>query len=155
MKEMISILFSLFLMIMPSLSGEAQIGSRPVHPQGVTEEEVKQFLDEYANLYMAMDFEGFMALFSEGAVENRMFPYADIQRIYQKHFGKSRSLQYTLKILTIQNYAQSAFVSGRYQFIQTPKRGRRSVYQGSIQFDLVRENGSLKIRELNYSRDKK
>jgi len=149
MRKMTSVLFIVLLILVFPLSVKAQI------PQAVAVEEVKKFLDEYVNRYMAMDLNGFMALFSKDAVENRMLPYADIQKIYQKHFDQSKSLQYNLKILTIQTYARSAFASGRYEVIQNPKRGRTKVYQGNIQFELVRENGSLKIRELNYGRDQK
>jgi hypothetical protein len=85
-------------------------------------------------------------------VENRMIPYADIREAYRMTVDGSRSIVYNLKIYSIQTYTESAYVRGRYEIIQTLKRGRTRVLRGDIQWDLVREDGSLKIREVNYGR---
>lgn len=145
----IPLIFVLFLIFTISPSIEAQVPS-----PSVTEEEVRQFMDQYRDRFMKMDLDAFMALFSRDAVENRALPYADIREAYQRTIAHSRSIVYQLKIHTIQTYTRSAFVRGRYHITQVLKKeGRVRIYKGEIQWDLVRENGSLKIREVNYGRD--
>jgi hypothetical protein len=148
MRTIIAII-CLFLVSLFPLSTKAQA---PV-PQAVTEEEVNRFLDEYKARYMKMDLDAFMDLFSEEAVENRVIPYDDIRRVYKKNFDNSSSLEYDLEIDSIQAYQKSAFVSGRYRLIQTIKgTEEQKGFKGNIQWSLVRENGSLKIKEINYGR---
>ena len=66
-----------------------------------------------------MDLDVSMALFSREAAENRMFPYADIQMAYKRTIALSQSIQYQVKIYSIQAYTTSAFVPGRYEILQT------------------------------------
>jgi hypothetical protein len=144
----------LFLIMMIILSGRAQ--SLPPSPSGqaVTVEEVHQFLDEFRARYMKMDLEAFMALFSKEAVENRMLPYEDIRDAYERVFATCDSIQYNPEIYAVQAYQESAFVSGRYELIHFPKgKNKRKVSRGNVQWDLIREDGFLKIREMNYGRD--
>ena len=123
--------------------------------QPVTVEEVHQFMNEYKDRYVNMNYEGFMDLFSKEAVENRMYPYADIREAYRKVFDISNAIQYNLEIYTIQVSQESAFVSGRYELVQSFKGSKKSkVFRGNIQWNLNRENGVLKIREINYGRDR-
>jgi hypothetical protein len=122
--------------------------------QPVTVEEVHQFMNEYKDRYINMNYEGFMDLFSQEAVENRMYPYADIREAYRKTFDTSKAIQYNLEIYTIQVSQEGAFVSGRYELVQSFKGSKKSkVFRGNIQWNLKRENGVLKIREINYGRD--
>jgi len=130
--------------------------SLPPSPTGqaVTVEEVRQFLDEFRARYMKMDLEAFMALFSKEAVENRMLPYEDICDAYERAFASCDSIQYNPEIYAVQAYQKSAFVSGRYELIQFLKeKNKRRIFRGNVQWDLIRENGSLKIREMNYAMD--
>lgn len=120
---------------------------------GVTEEEVRRFIDEYVNRFIQLDLEAFMALFSERAVENRALPYADIHQAYQKTIQVSRSIQYEVRILTLQTFPESAFVSGRYRLMQAFRRGGAREFQGNIQWLLIRPDRELKIREINYGID--
>jgi sulfatase maturation enzyme AslB (radical SAM superfamily) len=123
--------------------------------QPVTVEEVNQFMNEYKDRYMKMDLEAFMDLFSKEAVENRMHPYADIREAYRKTFDNSNAVQFNLEIYTIQAYQEGAFVSGRYELVQSVKgRKKSAVSRGNIQWNLNREDGVLKIREINYGRDR-
>jgi hypothetical protein len=116
-------------------------------------EEVYRFMDEYKDRYMEMDIDAFMNLFSKGAVENRMHPYADIREAYRKTFSNSNSIQYNLEISNIRTYAKGASVSGHYELIQNLKGGRKNrTFRGNIQWELVREDGLLKIKEINYGR---
>jgi hypothetical protein len=123
--------------------------------QPVTVEEVQQFMNEYKNRYNNLNYEAFMDLFSKEAVENRMHPYADIREAYRKTFDSSNSIQYNLEIYSIQTYQEGAFVSGRYELVQSIKGSKRSaVFRGNIQWNLNREGGVLKIKEINYGKDR-
>jgi hypothetical protein len=105
---------------------------------------------------MKMDLDAFMAVFSKEAVENRMLPYVDMREAYGKTFANSNSVQYHLEIYSIQAYQKSAFVSGQYELIQSLKGSKKKkVFRGNIQLNLIREDGSLKIKEINYGRDLK
>jgi hypothetical protein len=123
-------------------------------PPAIMEVEARRFLDEYITQYMKMDIDAFMAFFSKDAIENRMLNYADIREIYRRTFENSDSLRYHLEIYSVQINKESASVTGRYEVTQALKgRTIRKVYVGNIQWDLIREDGSLKIREINYGRD--
>jgi sulfatase maturation enzyme AslB (radical SAM superfamily) len=123
--------------------------------QPVTVEEVQQFINDYKDRYINLNYEGFMDLFSKEAVENRMHPYEDIREAYRETFDNSRAVQYNLEIYTIQVSQGSAFVSGRYELVQSMKGSKKSeVFRGDIQWELQRENGALKIKEINYGRDR-
>lgn len=151
-----TILFIGFLSLISSfpLITRAQV-SAPAIPEAVTEEEVRRFMEDYKERYVRMDLDAFMALFSRGAVENRALPYADIREAYRKLIEHSRSLVYELKIYPIQVYSRSAYVRGKYHITQFPKgRGGERVYQGEIQWVIIRENGSLKIREVNFGSER-
>jgi hypothetical protein len=115
-------------------------------------EEARQFINEYVARFMKLDLDPFMELFSEKAVENRMLPYADIREAYRMTIAGSRSIVYTVDIYSIQTYLQSAFVTGRYQIIQGFKKRGKTTLKGDIQWNLIRENGSLKIREIDYGK---
>jgi hypothetical protein len=147
---------SLLIILLPvsAFPVMAQTTSLDQMDRPVLEKEVRQFLDAYTSHYMKKDIYKFMTLFSKKAVENRMLPYADIRQTYRKNFDDSDSLKYDLEIISIQPYRKSAFVSGRYRVVKAIKseKGKRIV-QGKIQWYLVRERGSLKIREINYGRN--
>jgi hypothetical protein len=123
-------------------------------PPVITETEARRFIDEYIGQYTKMDIDGFMVLFSRKAIENRMLTYLDIRELYQMTFDNSESLKYGLEISTIQIYKEGAAVMGRYEVIQALKRSPyKKVYKGNIQWELIREDGALKIKEINYGRD--
>jgi hypothetical protein len=152
--SILSVFFLFFILIAP-LSIKAQVSSPPAIPQAVTMEEAHQLIEEYKALFMKLALDGFMALFSKEAIENRMIPYADIREAYERTIAHTQSITYGLKIYSLQTYAQSAFVTGRYQIIQSFKKGdKKNIFHGDIQWALIRENGSLKIREVNYGRDR-
>lgn len=143
------IYFLLFISIIPTLI-EAQVTPAPF-----TEEEARQFINEYKERFARRDLDAYMALFSREAAENRMLPYADIQMAYKRTIALSHSIQYQIKIYSIQTQGKSAFVQGRYEILQTFKRGGKArVMKGDIQWVLAWEDGSLKIREINYGKDR-
>jgi len=140
-----------FILILP-FSGKAQVPpSREIQKAEIMEE-ARQFIQEYTARFMKLDLDPFMELFSKTAVENRMLPYADIREAYQKTIEGSRSIVYNLDIDSIQPYTRNVLVMGRYHITQAFKRGGKAVLSGDIQWDLIREDGSFKIREVNYGR---
>ncbi len=150
----ITIIF-LFLVLLFPLPAKAQAPVPPKIDQPVTEEEVRRFMDEYKARLTKMDLDAFMDLFSKEAVENRTLPYDDIRVAYQKTFANSKAITYHLEIYSVQAYQKSAFVSGRYELIQSLKGSKKKkVFQGNIQWNLIREDDSLRIKEINYGRDR-
>ena len=83
-----------------------------------------------------------------------MLTYPDIREIYRMTFDNSEFLKYDLEVFTIQIYKEGAAVTGQYRVIQALKRSPyKKVYRGNIQWELIREDGVLKIKEINYGRD--
>jgi hypothetical protein len=135
------------------LSLGAEVAVSPGASDAISEQEVRQFIDTYVDRYKVMDIDLFMQLFSTKGIENRMLSYADIRTTYGKMFASSTQFLYYLTIHSVQTRAHSAFVTGRYTMVQTLKRGGRiRIFRGNIQWGLVKEDGSLKIREINYGR---
>ena len=119
----------------------------------IPEAEIRQTIDQYVDRFKAMDIDRFMEVFSKRAVENRMFPYADMREAYDRTFKNTNQFLYFLNILGVQSYTNSAFVNGYYEIVQTTKPDNEfKVHKGNIQWELVREEGSLKILRLNHGR---
>jgi hypothetical protein len=150
----ISVVFLIVLFSGWTSSLRAQVPPPFETPPVITETEARRFIDEYVDQYIKMDIDAFMVLFSKGAIENRMLTYPDIHEIYRLTFDNSDSLKYDLKITSIQIYKQGAAVEGWYEVIQALKGSPyKKVYKGNIQWELIRENGILRIKEINYGRD--
>ena len=147
-------IFLIYFILMNPLSVKAQVPPSYEMQKAITMEEARQFINEYGARFMKLELDPFMGLFSKKAVENRMLPYADIRRAYQKTIAGSRSIMYNFKIYTIQTYLRSALVRGHYEIVQAFKKGGETAFKGDIQWDLIRENGVLKIREINYGRNR-
>jgi hypothetical protein len=144
----------LFLVLLFPLSAKAQSPIAPATDQPVTEEEARRFMDEYKARMMGMDIDAFMDLFSKEAIENRTIFYDDIRQAYGRAFASSNAIEYRLLIYSVDAYPKSAVIRGRYDLAQSFKvRRKNAAYQGDIQWTLIRENGSLKIKEINYGRD--
>jgi len=143
----------IFFILSCSFSVRAQVPPSRETRRTETLEEVHQFIHEYTARFMKLELDPFMELFSEKAVENRMLPYSDIREAYRKTIEGSRSIKYNLLIDSVQPFPRSVFVMGRYQIIQAFKLGGETTFSGDIQWDLIRENGSLKIMEVNYGRN--
>ena len=147
-------IFLIYFILMNPLSVKAQVPPSYEMQKAITMEEARQFINEYSARFMKLELDPFMGLFSKKAVENRMLPYADIRRAYQKTIAGSRSIMYNFKIYTIQTYLRSSLVRGHYEIVQAFKKGGETAFKGDIQWDLIRENGVLKIREINYGRNR-
>ena len=143
-----SIFFPSLILLFP-LSTKAQVPPQEI-TQPVTEEEVRQFIGEYTARFMKLDLDAFMELFSKEAIENRMLPYADIREAYRRTVSISQSISYQVKIYSIQPSTRGAFVSGRYEIVQILKGRGKRVFKSNVQWNLIREKGSLKVLEINY-----
>ena len=152
-EKIILISFMAFVLLCP-LSVRAQVPPSFETPPAMTEVEARRFLDEYVAQYMKMDINAFMVFFSKETIENRMLTYADIREIYRGTFENSDSLLYHLEIFSVQANKESVSVTGRYEVTQSLRGSPiKKVFKGKIQWDLISENGALKIREINYGRD--
>lgn len=154
--EIKKVLFALgmTLLIAGTSSLWAQVPPAFETPPLITETEARRFIDEYIDRYTKMEIDPFLALFSRRAIENRMLTYPDIRQVYQGTFDNSDYLKYRLQILSVRIYEDGAAVEGRYEVTQGIKGNPfKKVYSGNIQWYLVREEGVLKVKELNYGRD--
>lgn len=116
-----------------------------------TEQEVKQFFSQYRERYNRKDIEGLLSLFSSRAVQNGRDGFDEIKKIYSNFFDQSQKLRYYIEDMGIQIYQNAVEVQGRYKIDQTTKGGRKKkVWRGDIRWILLRENGSLKIRFLDF-----
>jgi hypothetical protein len=114
------------------------------------EEEVKQFFARYMDQYNGKDVEGLLSLFSPEVVQNQKYGYHAIQRIYAKFFEDSQKLKYQVKPEKIEISTREAKVRGTYLIEQETKSGEIKMWRGSIEWTLVREQGALKVRTLQY-----
>ena len=132
----------------------AQTAPSPPTLPVIPEAEVRQFIGQYIERFQGMNLDGLMALFSKDAVENRKWGYSDMREAYRKTFDATKEFAYNLKIQTVQTYTRSALVTGRYEIIQTLKEVKEGsitkIYRGNIQWDLIRDDGGLKVLRVNY-----
>jgi len=142
-----------------SSSASAEGGDRIIRPKLpsliATEEEVRQFFADYVERYNQKDIDGFLSLFSPKAIQNRRDGFNEIRSIYSDFFDKSRKLRYRLEDMKINVYQNAAEARGHYTLVQKQKkRWKKKVWKGDIRWVLVRENGALKIRTLDYMAEK-
>ena len=151
-KQVVMVSVLMVCLLFPLALGVEAAGPT-TSPEAISEEEVRQFIDKYVDRYKAMDIDLFMDLFSKKGIENRALPYPDIRTTYQKMFAGTNQFLYYPTVYSVQTHAQSALVMGRYKLIQTLKRDNSMrIFHGNIQWTLVKEDGTLKIREMNYGR---
>ncbi len=149
-----AVLLAFCFVLSPVMVRAQTVASAPLMPV-IPEADVQELINKYIDRFKAMDHESFMSLFAKEAVENRMVPYNDMAATYWRLFRETSQFLYYVKIDTIQTYTKSAFASGQYQIIQTLKEdGKTRIYRGNIQWELVPEDGSLKIIRLNYGMEK-
>ena len=130
--------------------------TRPKLPSPIaTEEEVRRFFSHYVERYNQKDIDGFLSLFSPKAIQNQRDGFNEIRRLYSDFFDKSRKLRYHLEDMKINVYQNAAEAKGHYKLVQKQKgRWKKKVWKGNIRWILVRENGALKIRHLDYMAEK-
>jgi len=116
-----------------------------------TEQEVRQFFDQYVGRYTKMDLEGFLRLFSLKARQNQEDGPREIRMIYADLFDRSKSLQISLEDMKIDIYENGVETKARYTVNQVLKEGgEKKAWKGDIRWILVREEGNLQILSVDY-----
>ena len=118
------------------------------------EEEVKRFFDSYVERYTLMDINGFLMFFSSRVIQNKTDDIDEIRKTYTQFFDQSQSLVYQLKNSAIKIFPDSVQVKAFYEVKQKLKTGATRLWKGRIEWDLVREEGALKISNLEYRHDR-
>ena len=124
-------------------------------PPLAREEEVIQFLTRYVNQYVGRNTEGLMSFFSPQAVQNQKFDYNAIKRMYGKFFDESQKLSYKVNPQTIDITPREAKVRATYLLEQETRSGEIKLWRGNIEWTLIREQGALKVRTLQYQHTQK
>jgi hypothetical protein len=120
-----------------------------------TEEEIRHFFADYTERYNQKDIEGFLSLFSTEAIQNGVYRYDEIRKMYTDFFDKNRELWYYLADLGVEIYQNSVEARARYELDQTSrKRGKMKSWRGDIRWVLIKENEALKILMLDYQPEK-
>lgn len=141
------------LLIAPnsSIGVEGQIAQSKPPSLIATEEELRKFLALYIAQYTQKDIDGFQSLFSPRAIQNGKHGSDEIRKIYSAFFDQSQELRYRLDDTRIEIYQNAVHVKAHYEVNQRLKKGMgKKVWRGDIRWILVRENGVLKIRYLDY-----
>jgi curved DNA-binding protein CbpA len=119
------------------------------------EGEVKQFFSNYVDRYHRKDVDGFLSLFSSRAIQNQMDRSEAIRKFYTKFFDQSQDLRYQIEGMKIDISQYRVDVKARFRVDQKLKMdGEEKVWQGSIRWVLVKEEGRLKISSLDYKNEK-
>ena len=120
-------------------------------PLAATEQEMRQFFENYIERYTRKDVDGFLGLFSSKAIQNQKNGLPEIRKIYSDFFNQSRELHYLLEDPKIEIYQNAVEVKARYVIDQIPKEGKQKrIWTGSVRWVLGKENGALKILSLDY-----
>jgi hypothetical protein len=130
--------------------------SRPsTRPLLATEQEVKQFFENYIERYTARNIEGFLWLFSLKAVQNQKEGLPGIRKIYADFFDKSQALRLRIEDQKVEIYENAAEVKARFEIEQVVKRSDiTKVWGGRIRWVLIKEGGLLKISSVDYRNEK-
>ena len=90
-------------------------------------------------------------MFSPRAVQNQRDGFDEIKKTYSGFFDQSQQLRYYMKDMRIEIYQNAVEVWAHYEIDQImKKRGRKKAWRGEIRWILVKEDGALKIRFLDY-----
>src|SRR4030042_4975887 len=104
-----------------------------------TEQEVKQFFDNYIERYTNKDIDGFLWLFSSKAVQNQKDGLPGIREIYANFFDQSQALRYRLEDRKVEIYENAVEVKARYEIEQTKRSGHIKVWKGQGRWVLTKE----------------
>jgi hypothetical protein len=127
------------------------VSQASLRPLIATEQEVRQFFENYIERYTGKNIDGFLSLFSLKAIQNQKDGLEEIRKIYSDFFNQSRELRYLLEDPKIEIYQNAVEVKARYVIDQIPEEGRqKKVWRGSVRWVLIKENGALKILSVDY-----
>jgi curved DNA-binding protein CbpA len=120
----------------------------------VMEEEVRKFLANYIERYTKKDLDGFLSLFSSGAIQNQKDRIEKIRMIYANFFNQSMEIRYYMEDIKIDIFKNPVEVKTSYEVVQILKKGGEKVLRGQIQWTLIKDHENLKIFSLDYERQK-
>ena len=123
-------------------------------PLIATEQEVKQFFENYIEQYRARNIEGFLWLFSLKAVQNQKDRLPGIREIYNNLFDQSQALRFRLEDQKVEIYENAVEVKARYEIEQTKSSGQIKAWKGQGRWILIKEGGVLKISTVDYRNEK-
>ncbi len=116
----------------------------------VKENEIRRFLASYIDRYINKDLEGFLSLFSSRALQNQRDGIDQIRKIYSRQFELYERFNYRLVDPKIEILEKTAKVRALYEIDQFSKRGEVKKLRGEIEWDLVKEDGELKVLAIQY-----
>jgi hypothetical protein len=120
-----------------------------------TEQEVRQFFDNYIGRYTRKDIDGFLWLFSLKAVQNQKDGLPEIREMYSNFFDQTQTLRCRIEDRKVEIYENAVEVKARYEIEQIVKRSEeRKVLKGWIRWVLIKEDGILKILSIDYKHEK-
>jgi hypothetical protein len=132
---------------------QVEEGIAPPKPSSLiaADAEIRRFFAEYVARYTQRDKGGFLSLFSPKAVQNQRYGFDEVRMMYANFFDESEKLRIRLEDMKIDIYQNAVEVRGRYEINQVlKKRGKLEAWKGNIRWILVRENGALRIRYLDF-----
>ena len=158
----VSIMIVLAICLLADTDAQSQQDAKELSLSGpsasrliATEQEVRQFFDNYIERYTRKDMEGFLWLFSLKAIQNQKDGLQGIKEIYSNFFDQSQTLQCRMEDKKIEIYENGVEVKARYQIEQIVKKsGERKVWRGRIRWVLIKEDGTLKILSIDYRHEK-
>jgi hypothetical protein len=127
---------------------------RSLRPLIATEQEIKQFFDNYIERYTARNIEEFLWLFSSKAVQNQKDGLPGIREIYTNFFDQSQTLKFRMRDQKVEIYENAVEVKASYEIEQTKANGHIKVLKGQGRWVLIKEGGSLKIFSIDYQNEK-
>ncbi len=126
-----------------------------VPPLIATEQEVRQFFENYIERYARRDADGFLWLFSSKVIQNQKDGLPRIREIYSNFFDQSQALRYRLEQSKMEIYENAVEVKARYEIEQVMKKGgERKIWKGQGRWVLIKEEGALKIFSIDYGHEK-
>jgi hypothetical protein len=123
-------------------------------PLIATEQEVKQFFENYIDQYRTRNIDGFLSLFSLKAFQNQKDGPQAIREIYHNLFDQSQALRYRLEDQKVEIYENAVEVKARYEVEQTKRSGEIRAWKGQGRWVLIKEDGVLKISSVDYRNEK-
>ena len=73
------------------------VSQASLRPLIATEQEVRQFFENYIERYTGKNIDGFLSLFSPKAIQNQKDGLPGIREIYSDFFNQSRELSYRME----------------------------------------------------------
>lgn len=115
-------------------------------------ERIRTFIQSYCATYEKKDLAAFSRYFAKDAVENGK-AFADWAPDYRKTFRSIETLEYDITLRRFSHLIDKDLyrAEGIYRIAWQVPGGTRRAGTGDITFDLVKEDGNLRVKRLEYS----